>query len=563
MVPPQPPVPKEKKPLLKSKLFWGLLGSGVLLLLLIIIGVVIWLQPEKIEVDQYVTVEYEGYDGYARAHVELDELALYEAMMEATGQSVSDYADIDSLWDLGGAVYDGVSLYTCIDTIELTPSKTENLSNGDTIDVAITYDNEVARKMDIEFVGDSVSVTVEGLKPVQEVDPFEDLKVTFTGIAPSGQVEFEYTGSNENISSYNFEADRYDGLRNGDMVTITYNVSDEDTLYYGYVLSTKEKQYEVSGLQEYADSYADLTADFLATLKSESEDTIYSYIANNYDSSCTMTNLEYCGYIMNCIKDASGYVDSYNDLYLIYRGDVSHSKGEFNTTKVYYPVQFENILIDGDQLSYEEKDGIEGSASIGDTWYYTDGYVNPLICYNEIVAANQEDYTAECGDGFEVYAEYTLISSLEDIGADYKATLEADAKDRIESYVADSYGDTSKMADLKVAGEYLLLAKNQGSDFANNNRYYIVYSATVSSTENRFKETTVYFPVEYSGLVALPDGTFMLTSVGGIKGSSNLPDSYYSTKGYVDGTKMFSDLVTANREKYTYIVSEGLQSFGK
>ncbi len=557
------PVPKEKKPLLKNKLFLGLLGGGVALILAIIIGVIIWLQPEEIELDQFVTVEYSGYDGYGDAYVYLNETALYEAMMKATGQSYSDYMDIDSLWDLGGAVSNGISLYTAIDTIELTTDKTENLANGDIITVSLTYNNEVAKEVDIEFVGDTVSVTVEGLEPVAEVDPFEDLTVTFDGIAPSGWIEYEYTGSNEYVSSYYFNVDKYDGLRNGDVVTITYNVSDEDTLYYGYVATTKSKTYEVNGLQEYADAYADLTDTFITTLKTESEDTIYAYVANSYGSNCTMANLEYCGYIMNSIKDASGWVDSYNDLYMIYRGDVSHSKGDFSTTKVYYPVRFKNILIDGETLTYEYKDGIMGSSSIGNTWNYTDGYVNPLTCYGDLVEKKLESYTSECGDGFEVFANYTLISSLEDIGADYKAELEADAKDRIESYVAKEYIKGSEMKDLKLVGEYLLLAKNQGSDFANNNRYYLVYSATVSNADKKFATSTVYFPVEYSGLVSLPDGTYMMTSVGGIKGSSTFPGSYHSTKGYLDGTKMFSDLITANRENYTYIVSEGLKQFGE
>lgn len=558
---PQPP--KEKKPLLKNKLFLGLLGGGVALILAIIIGVIIWLQPEEIEVDQFVTIEYSGYDGYGDAYVYLDETALYDAMMKATGKSYSDYMDIESLWDLGGAVSEGISFYTAIETIELTPDVTENLSNGDTINVSITYNNEVAEEVDIEFVGETVSVVVEGLTPVVEVDPFADLTVTFNGTAPSGWIEYEYTGSDEYVSSYYFNVDKYDGLRNGDVVTITYDISDEDTLYYGYVATTKSKTYEVSGLQEYADAYADLTDTFIATLKTESEDTIYAYIANSYGSNCSMANLEYCGYIMNSIKDASGWVDSYNDLYMIYRGDVSHSKGEFSTTKVYYPVRFKNILINGETLTYEYKDGIMGSTSIGNTWNYTDGYVNPLICYGELVEAKLESYTSECGDGFEVFANYELIATLEDIGADYKAELEADAKDRIESYVANNYNGGSEMADLKLAGEYLLLAKSQGSDFANNNRYYLVFSATVSNKDKKFATTTVYFPVEYSGLVSLPDGTYMLTSVGGIKGSFTFPGSYYSTKGYMDGAKMFSDLVTANRENYTYIVSDGLKQFGE
>ena len=120
------------------------------------------------------------------------------------------------------------------------------------------------------------------------------------------------------------------------------------------------------------------------------------------------------------------------------------------------------------------------------------------------------------------------------------------------------------MKDMTLLGEYLLIAKEQGSDFTYNNRYIAVYSAKVTNKENKFAETTVYYPVVYNGVVALPDGGFMYMECDGLQGYSNrLGDSYYYTNGYVDGTKMFAELVTSNRESYTYIVSDGLKQFGE
>lgn len=171
-------------------------------------------------------------------------------------------------------------------------------------------------------------------------------------------------------------------------------------------------------------------------------------------------------------------------------------------------------------------------------------------------------YDAEVGDGFEQYAEYELIASLNDISADYKAILQADAIERIEEYIASSYNGGSVATDLQYVGEYLLLSKTQGVDFANNVKYIVVCSATVSNTKGRFDTTTVYFPVEYDGVVKLPGDEYMCTSVKGILGSSTLPNSWYNTKGYVDGTYMYSKIVTANREYYKYEVSEELQQFG-
>ena len=54
----------------------------------------------------------------------------------------------------------------------------------------------------------------------------------------------------------------------------------------------------------------------------------------------------------------------------------------------------------------------------------------------------------------------------------------------------------------------------------------------------------------------------MTTASVGMLGYSTFADSWYNTKGYIDGTQMYSDIVTSNRENYTYEVSEGLTEFG-
>lgn len=323
------------------------------------------------------------------------------------------------------------------------------------------------------------------------------------------------------------------------------------------------KEFKVSGLDEYVAEYEDLSEEFISKLKNEAEDTIYSYTANSYSSSSSLTELTYSGYILKAIKDGSGYVSTYNDLYIIYSGTVSSSNGSFSTAKVYFPVRFVNILSGEGGLSYSENYGITGNSILDGSWSSTKGYINPLICYIEIVEANRDSYIPECGDGFEQYAEYEAISKLEDISENYKEELYADAKDRIESYIASSYNGGSSASDLSIAGEYLLTAKTQGSDFGNNNKYFVVYSATVSNSEGGFDTTTVYFPVEYDGIIKLPGDEYLVTSSAGIVGNSSFPNSYYRTDGYIDGNEMYTKIITANRDNYTYEVSEGLKVFGE
>ncbi|WP_138294356.1 MULTISPECIES: zinc ribbon domain-containing protein [unclassified Clostridium] len=547
-----------------NKLLVGGAIAALVVIIAIIVVVVLMMQPKKFNLEEYVELNYDGYDGYATAYVSIDESKLYEDILAAKGKKAED---LESLWSLSGlssAAKEYMLLEEAVDSIDVEiTSEREHLSNGDTITASITYDNEIAGQSKIQFTGETVTLAVEGLQPVTEIDPFDGLKVTFTGVAPNGKVEYAYEGGNAEVKNYRFTADKKDGLRNGDVVTISINADDENTLKAGYAFTQKEAQFTVSDLDEYVAAYADLTEDFLTKVKAEAEDTIYAYTASTYNSGSALSDLTYSGYILNAVKDGSGYVSSYNNLYLIYSGTVSNSEGKFSTSTVYFPVRFNNILKHGGALNYEENKGILGSSRLDGSSYSTKGYINPFVCYLDIVEENKEDYTAECGDGFELYAQNKAITKLSDITDAYRQTLQADALERINSYIASDYNDKTTVSDLAVAGEYLLVAKNQGTDFEKNNKYIIVYSGTVSNAEGKFGATTVYFPVEYEGVVSLPGDQFMVTETEGIAGHSKIGDSSYWTDGYVDGAEMYKAIISANRDKYTYEVSEGLKSFGE
>lgn len=527
-------------------------GCAVLVALLIILLLIVTAKP-TIKLDDYLTIEAVGYDGYGSARVTIDWDGIeekYGDKLKFTSQGEKIFSWLDPMDVLQLSI--GVSL-----------DDTHGLSNGDVITYTWNVDEELYTYIKCNTKYKDDSYTVEGLEEVATFDAFADLEVTFSGISPNGRLDYEYSGSQ--LSRYDFSYDKYGDLKNGD--TVVFSIPDRDAEYYinyfGMVPTSLEKEYVVSGLDEYVESYGGLSDGFISDLKSEAEDTIYAYTAGSYNATTSMTDLTYAGYIFTSLKD-DGYSNVYNTLYIIYSGTVSSSNGSFSTSKVYYPVRFTDIVSGESGLTYSNNGGIVGSSGFNGSWSSTKGYINPLICYMELVEAVRDNFTAECGDGFEAYAEYDLITKLDDIGAEYKEVLYADARDKIESYIATSYNGGSEASDLAILGEYLLLAKTQGTDFARNNKYIIVFSATVSNSRGKFDTTTVYFPVEYDGIVKLPGDEYMITNtIGMVNNSVYLPNSYYSTRGYIDGTEMFSKLITANRDNYTYEVSENLKQFGE
>lgn len=530
-------------------------GCAAFVALIVVILIIVTAKP-TIKLDDYLTFEVNGYDGYGRATVVID----WDGIEENYGDKLSFTSQVENTY---GIITPMDTLKSCI-SVQL--ENTRELSNGDVIAYTWNVDEDLYTYVKCKTKYSDDSYTVAGLTEVGTFDAFADLEVTFSGISPNARLDYNYYGSQ--LSVYNFSCDNTYGLKNGDVVKFTITNSDIEyyAMNFGMIPISLEKEYVVSGLDEYVDSYEKLSNDFIAELKSETEDTIYAYVANSYNSTSSLAGLTYAGYILNLAKDGGN-----NELYIIYSGTVSNSEGRFTTSKVYFPVRFRNIVSGENGLSYESKDNNIVGRSSFDGSYSTNGYRNPITCYMELVETQRDRYTSECGDGFEAYAEYELIAGLDDISDEYKAILYADAKERIESYFAtatgwyDAYGlNGTEVAGLGRLGEYLLLNKSQGTDFANNNKYIIVYAVDVSNSAGRFGAAKVYIPVEYDGIVKLPGGEYMTTTTVGITNNNvNFPNSSYRTRGYIDGSEMFTKLVTANRNTYTYELTEGLKQFGE
>ena len=97
-------------------------------------------------------------------------------------------------------------------------------------------------------------------------DPFENVKVTFEGIAPYGSVSISEGKSD--VSNLEYIADVWDGLSNGDKITVTVESPNDDDILdycmgYGKIPSATEKEYTVEGLAGYVMSLDEIPQDVL------------------------------------------------------------------------------------------------------------------------------------------------------------------------------------------------------------------------------------------------------------------------------------------------------------
>ena len=134
---------------------------------------------------------------------------------------------------------------------------------------------------------------VSGLTEVPTFDAFAGLSFTVQGTEPFGYIYLENTDTSNDIW---YEADRYDGLSNGDTVTVravpgyTGAFNADYAEIYGQVPETDEKVIEIQGLSTYVSTFSDIPDDYMTELKAEAQDRLYKYVTSEWNAEIDRMN---------------------------------------------------------------------------------------------------------------------------------------------------------------------------------------------------------------------------------------------------------------------------------
>ena len=230
-------------------------------LLLTLIAVLICLtltacgSSTKVELSPYLSVSYTGYNGNGTAHVDFD------------------FADFEygimSQWK-GDDQFEKLGELTAVEmTVTYAADVAENLSNGDTVTVKISFDEALAKEYGYAFTGLEKKFTVEGLTEPIMIDPFDEsiMVIGVEGTAPFADLTMNYVGSRTAPEAYiTYMADKNYNLANGDTVTVTATMSSQYT-EQGYLLTRNEMQITVEGLQSYITDASALSAADISAIR--------------------------------------------------------------------------------------------------------------------------------------------------------------------------------------------------------------------------------------------------------------------------------------------------------
>ena len=397
-----------KKPLSKNAII-GIVAAVVALAVILVVVLVVRDKKRTVNINEYISVEFTGYDTVGKATVELDYDGFEAAILKAQGKKEYSEKDIEnmSLAQLSDAL--GLGSYELIDSIETSLDKEEDLSNGDEVTVTIKYDKAKAKKNGVKFKAKDMKVEVEGLDAVQEVDPFESLEITYSGIAPEVRVSYKNNSKDNYVSGLYFEMDTNDNSFDiGD--TFTLSLSDSTVEYAkqnGYIFTETSKEYTVDKADKYVTALSDISEDHLKDMQTQATDTIEAYCASNYTKR-TLGTLNYEGMYL-LVRKSSGYSSS-NTVYVVYSAEVTSDDGSFTTAKVYYPVEFSSVILRADEtLEYNSYNSIKGysrfESTEGFSYISTNGYIDTAEMYKEIITSNKDRYNYEVSTELKQFGE--------------------------------------------------------------------------------------------------------------------------------------------------------------
>ncbi len=311
--------------------------AAIVVVVIVVIAVLVS-RPKTVDLNKYLSLECEGYDGYGYVTSVFDEdafLADYDGKLKVKARGQSLESLLIGIADPVEAFY-----YYCV-WYELDYGDLDEnaLSNGDTITLKWDCDDDSAKSMfGVKLKYSDTELTVEGLTELKEVDAFEGVTLVSTEPYPIGTIELindSETKGVADLTASDFELSAESGVRNGDVITITLTDDAIDYLVNAYGEKPVETtmQYTVDDMDEKVAQLSDITDDFMDEIVEEAKDELVSHESAYYNYSYEhLDSVDYVGAML--FSDEKGL----------------ENEGSFKTRLVL--VYRLNSTVDDDSFSY-------------------------------------------------------------------------------------------------------------------------------------------------------------------------------------------------------------------
>ncbi len=358
----------------------------------------------EVELNDYIEPKYDGYNTIGDASCMISYGAIVDDHPEAFGlsgnssqqerQAVKD----DIVGKIGGSL-----------------DESSMLTNGDNIEFTWNVNDEaLSEKYPVTLIYSDIEYTVSGLEELKDFDPFEYIEVSFSGVAPDGQLLIN-TDNDIPIKDIYFNAESFYGLSNGDTVTVTadHGYLEDLCLDNGYRLVKSSQEYTVEGLNYFANELDQVPEELMDAMNKQAEDMLTAYYSERPVVK-SIKSTELLGHWF--ISEKEGFEpDIHNSLYCVYKVALNISgyqvknrdKGIINTTQIYYNfAKFSDIKVmvdgsgsvglnDGEITSNTVNSGYYPPSSMWVGGHYVKGYEDLDSMFSECVSSYIDEYNYE------------------------------------------------------------------------------------------------------------------------------------------------------------------------
>lgn len=390
----------------ENKKMAGIVAGAVIVIAAL--AIFIAARPLTVRLSDYLIVEFTGYNTMGNVSYQFDE----EAFCNDYGGKI-EYQSEEPFSSIALSDEDICQMFVQ-DCVSGSFTSTGELSNGDEVTFVWNCDDDVANETyGVHLAYEDLTLTVERLEEAQTVDPFADVEVTFTGIAPNGEAAL--TNHMEASYAYDlqYEIEPSEGLKNGDVVvgSLLQAASEEEKEYYlrnfGVTFTETQKEYTVSGLGEYVSSLSQIDSVIMEEMRSRGEDALRAEAAQDWNESITLDSMTYLGSYLLTVKDSNRDTRENNMLYLVYQ---VQSSGHFLEDNIqesftyYYTVRFDNLVAEPDgsiaaDLGEYATPGDRFQKEFGNRRFYYNGYEDLDTAFRECVTSNVDRYSYESSIG--------------------------------------------------------------------------------------------------------------------------------------------------------------------
>ena len=326
-------------------------GVAVVLILLVLASFFALLpRKTKVNLDKYVTVSFDGYDGYGKALVKFDKDAYLKDYKKKIKLKKSGNFLQDSLTKNYGAAELLYDFYIDGNWKIEGDSSDGKLKNGETVKLSWGFSQEeLEEQFKVKFTSKGAEFKVEGLKDVQLFDAFKDFDYKFTGISPEGAVEWKGTGDMDGSKGYYFTVEPSMDLKNGDKVKVKIEPANPESLIQKYGIAPKEteKEITVEGLPSYVEKADAISDSLLQDMQKEITDKIQSQLASQGEE-VSFVGAEYLGYYFLTSKSANAF--EHNIMFPVMKVNVQINIPDKSYTaqhSYYFTGAFTNLMDEG------------------------------------------------------------------------------------------------------------------------------------------------------------------------------------------------------------------------